>query len=357
MACQMAPAVYDTVTIDTQSAGYLFRANHQAMKFAGYTAVYEEGKDDDKTEKKQSPLPELMEGEEVKLNKYDPQQHFTQPPARYTEASLISAMEEKGFGRPSTYATTISTIIDRDYVEKKEKNLHPTKLGEVVTGLMKEKFSDIVDVGFTANMEENLDRVEEGTIGWKQVLRDFYGDFQQTLEKAEEELKDIHIKVPDEVTDEICDLCGKNMVVKSGRFGKFLACPGFPECRNTKPIVEVMPGRCPNCGSRILKRKSKKGYAYYACERLKDCGFMTWDVPTKDDCPTCGNTMFKKSGRGQRKPFCINENCANFTPEEKRGGYKKKTAEAPAEEVKAEEPETEEKTKKKRTSKKKTADE
>jgi len=358
MACQMAPAVYDTVTIDTQSADYLFRANHQALKFAGYTAVYEEGKDDDKTEKKQPPLPELMEGEEVKLNKYDPQQHFTQPPARYTEASLISAMEEKGFGRPSTYATTISTIIDRDYVEKKEKNLHPTKLGEVVTALMKDKFTDIVDVGFTAGMEENLDKVEEGTIGWKEVLRDFYGDFNKSLEKAEEELKDVRIKVPDEVTDEICDVCGRNMVVKNGRFGKFLACPGFPECRNTKPIVEVMPGRCPNCGSRILKRKSKKGFAYYACERFKDCGFMTWDVPTKDDCPTCGNTMFKKSGRGQRKPFCINENCANFTPEEKRGGYRKKTAETAPEETKAAGTAvTEEKTKKKRTSKKKTADE
>ncbi len=363
-ACQMAPAVYDTVVIDTQSAGYLFRANHQAMKFPGYTAAYEEGKDDDKNEKKQTPLPELKEGEEVRLQKYEPQQHFTQPPARYTEASLISAMEEKGFGRPSTYATTISTIIDRDYVEKKDKNLYPTKLGEVVTGLMKDKFTDIVDIGFTAGMEENLDKVEEGTIGWKQVLRDFYGDFHQTLEKAEEDLKDVRIKVPDEVTDEICELCGKNMVVKNGRFGKFLACPGFPDCRNTKPIVEVMPGRCPNCGSRMLKRKSKKGYAYYACERYKDCGYMTWDVPTKEDCPVCGNTMFKKSGRGQRKPFCINQQCSNFTPEEKRGGYKKKTVEPAAEEApfdpqkndKTDAP-ADEKPKKKRTTRKKTADE
>lgn len=366
VASQMAPAVYDVVTIDTQSAGYVFRANHQALKFAGFTKVYEESSDDDKDEAKQAPLPKLDEGEQVAFGKFDSQQHFTQPPARYTEASLISAMEEKGFGRPSTYATTISTILDRDYVEKKDKHLYPTKLGEVVTGLMKDKFKDIIDVEFTAGMEQQLDKVEDGQVPWKQVLQEFYDGFHRDMLQAEEDLKDVRIKVPDEVTDEICELCGKNMVVKNGRFGKFLACPGFPECRNTKPIVEEMPGRCPNCGSRILKRKSKKGYAYYACEHLKDCGFMTWDVPTKDDCPVCGQTMFKKSGRGQRKPFCINEQCSNFTPEEKRGGYKKKvvaeesaenTEEAPKTEEVKEEPKTTKKTasKTKKTTEKKTS--
>ena len=179
------------------------------------------------------------------------------------------------------------------------------------------------DVDFTANMEDKLDDVEAGKRRWKDVLADFYGGFKQELQDAEAALEGVRLKVPDEVTDEICEICGKNMVVKMGRFGKFLACPGFPECTNTKPIVERMPGRCPKCGSTILKRKSKKGYAYYACERGAECGFMTWDVPTAEDCPKCGFTMFKKSGRGRMKPFCINETCENFLPEDKRGYYKK----------------------------------
>jgi DNA topoisomerase-1 len=226
----------------------------------------------------------------------------------------------------------VSTIQDREYVNKQDKRLMPTALGEVVTGLMMDRFNDIIDVEFTANMELQLDEVEEGKRKWKDVLADFYGGFQKELEDAEAALEGTRLKVPDEVTDEICEICGKNMVVKIGRFGKFLACPGWPECTNTKPIVERMPGRCPKCGSTILKRKSKKGYAYYACERGAECGFMTWDVPTAEDCPKCGFTMFKKSGRGRMKPFCINETCENFLPEDKRGYYKKKTEEESAEE-------------------------
>ena len=330
LACQMAPAVYDSVTIEVGSAGYQFRANHSSVKFSGYTAVYEESRDED-DEAPQSPLPDLKEGEGLKLNELSRAQHFTQPPSQYTEATLIRALEERGIGRPSTYAPTISTITDREYVVKEGKYLHPTPLGEVVTGLMKDKFADIVDPDFTAQMEHRLDEVEEGKLPWKQVMRDFYGDFSKELEQAEKDLDGERIKVPDEVSDEVCDVCGRNLVVKSGRFGRFLACPGWPECTFTKPLVVEMPGKCPLCGGRILKKTSKKGYTYYGCEfnTAKDgrhCDFMTWDVPVKDNCPVCGQTMFKKAGRGYKRPFCINEKCSNFTPEEKRGGFRKTAA-------------------------------
>lgn len=328
VACQMSNAVYDTVTINSECAGHIFRANEQVLRFAGFTAVYEEGRDDE-AEEKTAHLPELYETEQLRMSDPKQEQHFTQPPARYTEATLVKAMEEKGVGRPSTYAATISTIEDREYVVKKDKRLSPTPLGEVVTQLMIDRFEDIIDVQFTAHMENRLDEVEEGKVPWRQVLAEFYQGFHQEMVQAEEALKDTRIKVPDEVTDEICELCGRNMVVKVGRFGKFLACPGYPECKNTKPIVERMPGRCPRCGSTILKRKSKKGYAYYACERGAECGFMTWDVPTAEDCPACGQTMFKKSGRGRMKPFCINPACANFLPEDQRG-YRRKTADTEA---------------------------
>ena len=322
LASQMANAVLDTVSIDTQCSGHTFRSTHQSMKFSGFIAVYEEGKDDE-TEAVGSPLPDLQEGEKATASDIEKEQHFTQPPARYTEATLVKAMEEKGVGRPSTYATIVSTIQDREYVNKTDKRLAPTALGEVVTGLMLERFQDIIDVEFTANMENRLDDVEAGKREWKAVLADFYKDFHREMEDAEAALEGVRLKVPDEVTDEICEECGRNMVVKIGRFGKFLACPGFPECKNTKPIVEKMPGRCPKCGSTILKRKSKRGYAYYGCEKGAECGFMTWDVPTAEDCPKCGQTMFKKSGRGRMKPFCVNEACENFLPEDKRGYYKK----------------------------------
>ena len=323
LATQMANAVFDTVSIDTECAGHVFRASHQSLRFSGFMAVYEEGRDDE-DEAVGSPLPELAAGEKAAPTKTVKEQHFTQPPARYTEATLVKAMEEKGVGRPSTYAATVSTIEDREYVEKQDKRLVPTPLGEVVTGLMMERFNDIIDVEFTANMESRLDDVEAGKQNWKDLLADFYKDFSKELSDAEEALEGVHLKVPEEETDEVCELCGRKMVIKTGRFGKFLACPGYPECKNTKPLVERMPGRCPKCGSGMLKRKSKKGYAYYACERGAECGFMTWDVPTAEDCPECGQTLFKKSGKGRMKTFCINEHCSRFVPEDQRGYYKKK---------------------------------
>ena len=325
-ASQMANAVYDTVSIDTACAGHTFRSTNQSLRFPGFIAVYEEGRDDE-TEANGSPLPDLQVDEQTLPTKFDKQQHFTQPPARFTEASLVKAMEEKGVGRPSTYAATISTIEDREYVVKEDKHLVPTALGEVVTGLMVERFRDIIDVEFTANMENRLDAVEEGKQNWVDLLHDFYRDFEKELKDAETALEGVRLKVPEEETDEVCELCGRKMVIKMGRFGKFLACPGFPECKNAKPLVERMPGRCPKCGGTILKRKSKRGFAYYACERGAECGFMTWDVPTAEDCPECGQTLFKKSGRGRMKPFCINEKCPRFLPEDQRGYYKKKPKE------------------------------
>ena len=323
-ACQMANAVYDNLAVDVESAGYLFKANASTLKFAGYTAVYEEATDDEQKQS-ESLLPDLQEGESLILDKTVPEQQFTQPPARYTEATLIRAMEEKGIGRPSTYAPTISTITAHDYVLKEGKYLKPTPLGEVVTGLMKDHFSDIVDLKFTNHMEARLDEIETGKTGWQDVLREFYDDFDAEMKAAETAMDGQRIKVPDIVSDEVCDVCGKPMLVKKGRFGQFLGCSGFPECTFTKPIVVEMPGKCPKCGGRILKRTSKKGYVFYACERGTDCGFITWDVPTKDVCPQCGKTMFKRSGRGPLKSFCINEECPAFVPEEKRRYPKKKT--------------------------------
>ena len=360
VATQMACARYDAVAITSVCAGHQFRSNHQSLKFAGFTAVYEESRDEE-PEEKSAALPDLSEGEALKLGRTDPQQHFTQPPARYTEATLVKAMEEKGVGRPSTYAAIVSTIQDREYVLKKDKKLSPTPLGEVVTNLMKERFQDVVDVEFTANMENRLDDVEAGKIGWKQVLEDFYTDFHREMTAAEEALDGVRIKVPEEETDEICELCGRNMVIKSGRFGRFLACPGYPECKNTRALVERMPGRCPKCNSGMLKRKSKRGYAYYACERGAECGFMSWDVPTEFDCPVCGKSMFKKSGRGHMKPFCINEACENFLPEDKRGYKRRPAAATPAEaeaEPAPEQPESKpaKKTAAKKTTEKKTTE-
>ena len=329
-ACQMANAVYDNVSVDVVSAGYTFRANYSELKFPGYTAVYEEARDEESDEIS-SPLPTLSEGERLRLEKMLADQQFTQPPARYTEATLIRAMEEKGIGRPSTYAPTITTITSHDYVVKEGKYLRPTPLGQVVTELMEGHFADIVDLKFTNHMESELDEIEQGKAAWRDVLQEFYGGFHREMEAAEQELDGVRIKVPDVLSDEYCEICGRQLVVKKGKFGQFLACPGFPECSFTKPIVVEMPGKCPKCGSKILKRTSKKGYVFYACERGTDCGFITWDVPTKDFCPACGKTMFKKSGRGALKPFCVNEECVNYVPEEKRGYQKKKTAETEGE--------------------------
>ena len=310
LASQMAAAVYDSVGIEVTSAGYVFKASRSEVKFPGFLAVYEEGRDEDGGEL-QTRLPNLQEGEPLTKAATKPEQKFTQPPTRYTEATLIRALEEKGIGRPSTYAPTITTIMNREYVVKDGKYLHTTPLGEVVTGLMKDKFHDIVDYDFTADMESRLDKVESGEENWKKVLRDFYQDFSQEMNQAEKDLDGTRIKVPDEVSDEV-------------------------SFTGTSQVIE-MPGKCPKCGSRLLKKTSRNGYTYYGCEHNGDklgraCDFMTWDVPVKETCPECGQTMFKKSGRGFKKPFCINEACPAFVPEEKRGGYrKKKTEEAKAE--------------------------
>ena len=257
-ACQMANAKYDNVAVEVSSAGYTFRATYSEMKFKGFTAVYEEAKDEESSELA-NPLPSLSEGQTLALGKLIPEQQFTQPPARFTEATLIRAMEEKGIGRPSTYAPTISTITSHDYVIKEGKYLKPTPLGRVVTGLMKEHFADIVDLKFTNQMEEELDGIENGKAQWRDVLADFYGDFSKEMDEAEKAMDGVKLKVPDVLSDEYCDVCGRQMVVKKGRFGYFLACPGFPDCTFTKPIVVEMPGKCPKCGSRILKRTSKTG--------------------------------------------------------------------------------------------------
>ena len=355
IACQMANARYDSVSIDVTAATHLFRATHSSLKFAGFTTVYVETKEEGEAAVG-SPLPDLSEGETVQLANSDKQQHFTQPPGRYTEATLIKTLEEKGIGRPSTYAPTVSIILSREYVVKEGRALRPTPLGEVVTGLMEDKFHDVVDPTFTARMEENLDEVEAGKKYWKDLLRQFYSGFKAELDQAEKDLDGERIKVPDELSDEVCDVCGKQMVIKSGRFGRFLACPGYPECTFTKPLVIEMPGKCPKCGSRILKKTSRNGYTYYGCEHNRTskgitCDFMTWDVPVKDNCPICGQTMFKKSGRGFKKPFCINEKCPNFLPEDQRGYKKKPAAKTEGEEGAAAEAETEKKT----TAKKSTA--
>ncbi len=326
-ASQMANAVYNNVAVEIESNGHIFKAATSEMKFPGFTAVYEESKDNSENEIS-SKLPPLAENEKLDLVKFLKDRQFTQPPQRYTEATLIRALEEKGIGRPSTYAPTISTISAHNYVVRDGRYLKPTALGDTVNGLLKDHFPDIVDLKFTNHMESELDEVESGKADWKSILREFYGDFSQEMEKAGNELKGVKIKVPDELSNEFCDVCGRQMVIKNGRFGRFLACPGFPECTFTKPLVIEMPGACPKCGGKILKRTSKKGYVFYACERGTECGFITWDVPTAATCPSCGKTMFKPSGRGPLKSFCVNPECSNFVPEEKRKYQKKEKTES-----------------------------
>ena len=306
IASQMANAEYDTVSADISAGDYLFKASGFSVRFDGFTVLYEEGKDGD--EEKEGVLPPLEEGDPLTLKDLAGSQHFTQPPPRFTEASLIKFLEEHGIGRPSTYAPTITTITKRGYVELEGKQLKPTQLGEITTKLMEEHFASIVDEAFTAHMESDLDLVEEGKKPWVDVLKEFYGDFSKTLEKAEEEMKDVKMKIPDEETDIVCEKCGRNMVIKTGRYGKFLACPGFPECRNTKRIAVEMPGECPKCGGKILEKKSKRGKKFYGCEHNPECDFLSWDPPTSEKCPQCGKTLLKKSGRGARI-YCSNPDC------------------------------------------------
>lgn len=306
VACQMAGALLDAVSAKMQIGDYTFTASGFTVKFDGFMRLYQVAKEDE--EENAGALPEMQKDEKLGIKEIVPNQHFTQPPARFTEATLIKTMEENGIGRPSTYAPTISTILNRMYVEREAKALKPTGLGEVITKLMEEQFPRIVDEAFTAKMEQDLDAVEEGKTSWVDLLEHFYGDFSSTLETAEKNMEGKRVKVPDEETDEVCELCGKMMVIKIGRFGKFLACSGFPDCRNTKKIVQETGGICPVCGKRMLAKKSKSGKAYYGCEGFPDCTFMTWDKPLTDPCPKCGTTLFKKAGRGG-KPHCLKEGC------------------------------------------------
>ena len=306
IASQMSEALLDTVSADIAAGTHNFKASGFSVKFDGFTALYVESSDND--EEESTRLPELTEGEKLTPAEILPNQHFTQPPARYTEASLIKELEENGIGRPSTYAPTITTIQQRGYVEREQKALKPTALGEVTTKLMKEQFPKVVDSHFTADMENKLDLVEEGQVNWSNMMGEFYTDFAETLAQAEKNMDGTRMKVPDEETDVVCDLCGRNMVIKHGRFGKFLACPGFPECKNTKKLVQETPGNCPVCGKKVLAKKSKAGRGYFGCEDNPKCGFMTWDTPLAEQCPKCGGTMFKQSGRG-KKIHCLKEGC------------------------------------------------
>ncbi|MBR6543614.1 MAG: type I DNA topoisomerase, partial [Anaerotignum sp.] len=302
VASQMSPALYDTLSVKLMAGDYSFRASGSRLRFAGFLEVYNKGEEED-----ERVIPKLSEGDQLQAKKLLPEQHFTQPPARYTDASLIKTLEEIGVGRPSTYAPTLTTIQARHYVTKEAKNLFPTELGEMVNEIMKGYFPDIVDIDFTANMEDRLDDVEMGKEEWKQIIRDFYPNFKESVENAAEKLEKIEIK--DEESDVICEKCGRNMVIKYGRYGKFLACPGFPECQNAKPYFEEAGVNCPECGGKVLIKKTKKGRVYYGCENNPDdCSFMSWNKPTGEKCPNCGSPLEEK-GRKNPKIVCSNEKC------------------------------------------------
>jgi len=306
VASQMSNAVYDTLSAELEAEGYTFRASGRTLKAAGYRAVYIDGSEEHE-EKEAKRLAKLEEGMSLNAKTLEEQQHFTEPPARYTEASLIKAMEENGIGRPSTYAPTITTIIGRDYVTREKRMLKPTELGTIVTDIMSENFSDIVDVEFTANMEKQLDDIESGDEKWVSVIDEFYTPFKSVLEKAEKEIEKVKLK--DEVSDEICEKCGRNMVIKLGRFGKFLACPGFPDCRNAKPILKDTGVKCPKCGARIVERRSQKGKKYFSCENAPKCDFLLWDEPVASPCPVCGGVMTRKYIKKGSITVCSNPEC------------------------------------------------
>lgn len=303
VASQMASAVLDTMTVDITAGDTVFRAVGSKMKFPGFMKVYVEGNDDGTTEEDKL-LPPLKQGDQVQKKNIDPKQHFTQPPPRYTEARLVRALEEMGIGRPSTYAPTLETIQRRGYVAIEEKKFVPTELGELVIQQMIEFFPEILDVEFTAQMEEELDHVEEGKEDWVKVLDTFYQSFEKRLEVAEEEMEKIEIQ--DEVSDEICEKCGRHLVYKMGRFGKFLACSGFPDCRNTKPIVKDIGVTCPSCKEgKIIERRSKKGRVFYGCDRYPECEFVSWDKPVADPCPKCGSMVIEKRNKNGVFHQCV----------------------------------------------------
>lgn len=305
IASLMEVCVQNTVNADITAGDYLFKASGYSVKFDGFTVLYEEGKDDDSAEG--GALPEMKTGDKLKLKELTPNQHFTQPPARYTEPTLIKALDENGIGRPSTYAPILSNILGRDYIEREKKSLKPTNLGMVVSDLMVEYFDKIVDVKFTAGLEKQLDEIGAGKRGWVDTIKDFYKDFDKLYKKAEDSLEGKRVKVPDEETDVICDKCGRKMVVKSGRFGKFLACPGYPECKNTKPMPEdEVKQPCPKCGGKLVKKTSKKGKKFYGCSNYPECDFAAPGIPTGEKCPECGSFII--SGVRGRK-YCMNSEC------------------------------------------------
>lgn len=312
MASQMADCIQDTVSASITAGDYLFRASGFRVSFDGFTALYEESTDDAK--KKETALPPLEEGQTLKLKKLTADQKFTQPPPLYTEATLIHALEENGIGRPSTYAPIITTIVDRGYVEKDQKKLKTTPLGQAVNTVMMEQFPDIVNVKFSADMEKKLDVVEAGQADWVKTIDDFYRGFEKSLEQAEKNMEGKRIKVEDIPTDEICEKCGRPMVIKSGRYGKFVACSGFPECRNAHPLVKDTGGLCPLDGGHMLVRKSAKGRVYYGCSNYPKCNYMTWDEPVPEKCPQCGSTLFKKKGQ----LYCAKEGCGFVKAIEKK---------------------------------------
>ena len=326
-ASQMAAAVYDTIAAQIAAGDYQLRAHGSKLRFKGYTAVYV-GAEISKKEK-DTLLPELETGDTLALAELKPEQHFTEPPPRYNDASIVKTLEEMGIGRPSTYAPIIETIQKRGYVERREKQFRPTELGFIVTDLLEEYFKDIVDVKFTANLEGELDEVADGTLDKNDLLRKFYDPFEETLKKAEDVIGEV--EVPDEVTDIPCDKCGRMMVVKQGRFGKFLACPGFPDCRNAKPLLRDTGVACPKCGGKIVERKSRRGRAFFGCDRYPDCDYTTWDEPQKENCKVCGSFMQKHRYRtGRSILYCSNEACSSRigSPIEKELARQKERAQA-----------------------------
>ena len=305
-ASQMAECVQKTTQADIEANGYTFKASGYYVSFPGFTALYVEGKDE--AEEKSSQLPELEKDMPVRLKELKKNQHFTQPPARYTEASLIKTLEEYGIGRPSTYAATITTLTSREYVKREAKTLVPTELGEVITKLLKERFPNIVNVKFTAEMEEELDSVENGDVNWDELLAEFYSDFEQTLKDAKAEMEGVKLKLKEDETDIVCEKCGRKMVVKVGRYGKFIACPGYPDCKNIKKYVEKTGTVCPKCGGDIIVKHTKTKRIFYGCSNYPECDFVSWNEPTNEKCPQCGEVLYKKKGK---KPtlFCAKEGC------------------------------------------------
>lgn len=307
VASQMAPAIIDTTTLDIDAGEYQFRATGSVIKFPGFMQVYIEGRDDDKKEE-EGLLPEMAEGDKLTIKSLEPKQHFTQPPPRYTDATLVKILEEKGIGRPSTYAPIVDTIQKRGYVVRENKQFYPTELGSIVVELLKNHFQDIINVEFTADMEKKLDKIEEGEADWVDVLKGFYPEFNATLRVAEDAIGKVELE--DEVTDELCEQCGRNMVIKFGRFGKFLACPGFPDCRFTKPLLEPTGVKCPQCEGDVVLRRSKKGRKFYGCSNYPECEFVSWDQPVEDKCPQCTSFMVQKNAKNKKQYLkCTNEQC------------------------------------------------